>query len=108
MKPRLRVQEHECRATVGHAKCRDSTVCMGMVPIPEGLLVYAGLGQEPTERSGLLGKLQLWFGEPTGLLEPQDAYMGHHDSLQEQPGVLLQLKAMRTLKLQSPNFLLTP
>ena len=79
-----------------------------MVPTPERLLVYAGLGQEPTERSGRLGKLQLWFGEPTGLLEPQDAYMGHYGSLQEQPGVLLQLKAPRTLKLQSPNFLLTP
>jgi hypothetical protein len=84
---------------VGRVNCRDSTVCTGMVLMPEGLLVYTGLGQEPMERSGGLGNLQLWFGEPMGLLEPQDAYMGHHGSLQEQPGVLLQLTAQRTLKL---------
>ena len=85
-------------------------MCTGMVPTPERLLVYAGLGQEPTERSGRLGNLQLWLGELTGLLEPQAAGMGNHGSLQEQEqtGALLQLKAPRTLKLQSPKFLLTP
>ena len=78
VKPRLRVQEHERRAMVGHAHRRDSIVHTSMVQVPGGMPVHAELGQESTVRSGWLGNLQLWLGEPTGLLEPQAAGMGNH------------------------------